>query len=174
MTIIRQPRGSSRRWMSAVIGVSVGAIALGGSFTASGQQGGATPPADIIFARKTVMSVIANNMYEIDQMMQTGKYDLTRGRTNADSISAMMMAFPHLFPESTNTWVANAPRNPGVDTFADPTIWKSFEFFYKEVQASVKYAYNASRAVNEAEFKKNATELRLACDTCHASYQKNN
>ena len=113
-------------------------------------------------------------MQEIEAMTGSGKINLTRGRGNANAISAMLMAFPHLFPPTTNTWTPNAPRDPATDTFTDPSLWKEYAFFYKEAQAGSKYAFNASRAENETEFKKYAADLRLACDTCHATFQKNN
>ena len=162
------------RFAAAIGSACLAATIVGTSYTALGQDQSASPPRDIIFARKTLMAVIADNMQEIEAMTGSGKIDLARGRANANSISAMLLAFPHLFPPSTNTWVPNAPRDPAVDTFADPSLWKEFTFFYKEVQASSKYAYNASRAQTEAEFKKQAADLRLTCDTCHATFQKNN
>lgn len=161
-----------RRQLFTIAG-TLGAVLVGSVALAQDDQSAATPT-DVIFARKVLMAVIASNMYEIEGMISSGKIDLARGRANADAISAMIMAFPHLFPPSTNTWLPNVARDPTVDTFADPAIWKSYTFFYKQSQASAKYAYNASRADSEADFKKFTAELRLACDTCHASYQKNN
>jgi cytochrome c556 len=149
----------------------LGAITAGTTLTASGQE---FPPGDVIAARKTLMSVIARNMYPLDEMIYTGKINLPRGRAAADSISAMLQAFPFLFPPSTNTWTPTAVGDPARATFADPHIWQQLEFFNKEVQASAKYAFNASRAESEAEFRKSITELRQTCDTCHAAFQKNN
>jgi cytochrome c556 len=147
---------------------------VGTSFMASAQDQSAATPKDAIFARKTLMVSIANNMTEIEAMTGSGKIDLPNGRAHAESISAMLMAFPHLFPLTTNTWTPNAQRNPATDTFTDPSLWNTYAFFYKEAQAATKYAFNASRSENEADFKKNAADLRLTCDTCHATFQKNN
>jgi cytochrome c556 len=154
-------------------GIFLAISVVGGSFMAFGQDNGIAPK-DVIFARKIVMSTIANSMYEIDGMLQTGKIDLPKARHHADAISGLLTAFPHLFPPATNTWTPNAPRDPATDTFTDPSLWTVFTFFYKEAQRAADYAHKASRAENEAEFRKNATELRLACDTCHATFQKNN
>jgi cytochrome c556 len=151
--------------------VCLGAITAGTAYTASGQE---FPPGDVIAARKTLMSVIARNMYPLDEMIYTGKINLPRGRAAADSISAMLQAFPLLFPASTNAWTPTAVSDPAHATFADPHIWQQLEFFYKEIQAAAKYALNASRAETEAEFRKSVTELRQTCDTCHAAFQKNN
>jgi cytochrome c556 len=111
-------------------------------------------------------------MYVLDGMLETGKIDLVTGRANADSISAMLMAFPHLFPASTNQWKPNAARDPATDTLADPAIWESRSFFYRDAMAASKYAFDASRAQNVADFRKSAGDLRLTCDGCHSTYQK--
>jgi cytochrome c556 len=150
------------------------AVIVGTSVIALGQDQGAGSAKDIIFTRKTLMATIANNMYPLDQMRETGKYDLPKGQASADSISAMLMAFPYLFPPTTNTWTDKAPRDPAVDTFAAPTIWESYTAFFQEAQAATKIAFNLSHAKNDTEFRTGARELRLACDTCHAAYQKNN
>jgi cytochrome c556 len=150
-----------------------GGVVSGTSVIALGQDQAANAT-DIIFARKTLMATIANNMYPIDQMRETGKYDLDRGQAYADSISAMLMAFPYLFPATTNTWTDKAPRDPAVDTFASPTIWEAYTAFSKEAQAASQIAFDLKHAQSDAEFRTKARELRLACDTCHAAYQKNN
>jgi cytochrome c556 len=166
-----RPRASCT---TLVGGAFLAAVLAGTSVIALGQDQGAGSPKDIIFARKTLMATIANNMYPLDQMRETGKYDLPKGQANADSISAMLMAFPYLFPATTNTWTDKAPRDPVVDTFASPTIWQAFPGFYKEAQAASKIAFDASHAQNDADFRTKVRDLRLACDTCHADYQKNN
>jgi cytochrome c556 len=118
------------------------------------------------------MNSIGTNMYVIDGMLETGKIDLVSGHANAESISAMLMAFPHLFPVSTNLWKANVARDPATDTLADAAIWESRSFFYRDAMAASKYAFDASRAQNIADFRKSARDLRLTCDGCHSTYQK--
>src|SRR6476661_11078158 len=78
-------------------GLCLAAVILGSGFAAWAQDK-ALPPSDIITARKTLMSVIARNMYPLDEMIYTGKINISRGRANADSISAMLQAFQFLFP----------------------------------------------------------------------------
>jgi cytochrome c556 len=119
------------------------------------------------------MSVIARNMYPLDEMVYTGKINLPRGRGHADSIAAMLQAFPLLFPAHTNAYKPGT-ADPASATFADPHIWDQFDFFYKETMTAAKYAFDASRAENETQFRKSVTELRLTCDGCHATFQKNN
>jgi hypothetical protein len=101
------------------IGGACLAALIGASSIVFAQDPNRASPKDVIFARKTLMNSIAANMYPIDEMLQTGKIDLVVGHANADSISAMLMAFPHLFPNSTNLWNQNAARNPATDTLAD-------------------------------------------------------
>ena len=158
------------------IGLSIGGACLavtliGASSVAFGQEQNPATPKDEIFARKTLMSSIGTNMYVIDGMLETGKIDLVSGRANAESISAMLMAFPHLFPDSTNLWRANAVRDPATDTLADAAIWESRSFFYKEAMAASMYAFDASRAQNVTDFGRSARDLRQTCDGCHSTYQ---
>lgn len=111
---------------------------------------------------------------EIEAMTGSGKIDLPKGQGHADFISSMLMAFPHLFPPSTNTWTRDAPRDPSTGTFTDPSLWKEYTFFYKEAKAASDYAHDASHARDADEFKKLAAQIRLTCDTCHTTFQKNN
>ena len=144
----------------------------GPSSVALGQDQSAATTKDVIFARKIMMDMIGTNMDEIDTMLQTGKIDLTEGREHADVISVMLMAFPHLFPPSSDQWKPNIERDPGTDTFAAPEVWKTYTAFYQQAAFASKTAYKASRAADEAEFKKYGAELRAACDTCHSTYLK--
>ena len=153
------------------IGGACLAVALISSSAVLAQDPNPAAPKDVIFARKTLMSSIGTNMYVIDGMLETGKIDLVSGRANAESISAMLMAFPHLFPNSTNLWTSNAVRDPATDTLADAAIWESRSFFYRDAMAASKYAFEASRAQNVADFRKAARDLRLTCDGCHSTYQ---
>jgi cytochrome c556 len=158
------------------IGRSIGgaclAVALiGASSAVLGQDPNPATPKDVIFARKTLMNSIGTNMYVIDGMLETGKIDLVSGRAHAESISAMLITFPHLFPNNTNQWKQNAVRDPATDTLADAAIWESRSFFYKDAMAASKYAFDASRAENAADFRKSARDLRQTCDGCHSTYQ---
>jgi cytochrome c556 len=140
---------------------------------APGQDQSAATPADAIFARKIMMGTIGGMMDEIETMIAPpGKINLAEGREHADLISVMLMAFPHLFPPSTNQWKPNADRDPGRDTYAAPEVWSKFADFYARAERASKVAYNASRANAESEFTAAVAELRTACDSCHAVYQK--
>jgi cytochrome c556 len=145
---------------------------LAGS-AALGQDQSAATPADAIFARKTVMDTISTKMDVIETATSsTSKIDLAGATEQADMISVLLMAFPHMFPVATNQWKPNVDKDPGTDTFAAPEVWTKFADFYKQSAAASKLAYDASRATEEAEFRAAAAKLRAACDGCHAAYMK--
>jgi cytochrome c556 len=128
---------------------------------------------DVIFARKILMDAINTNMDEIETMTgSANEINLHDGREHADTISVMLMAFPHLFPTSTNQWKAAAVRDPGTDTFASPEVWTNYADFYKQAAGASKIAYNAGRAKEQGAYRTYITELRQACNACHKAYQK--
>lgn len=127
------------------------------------------PPKDTIFARKTVMGEIDMNMDEIETMLAPeGKLDLADAREHAEVISTLLMAFPHLFPASTNQWKEGADRDPATDTFANPAIWSNFADFYKRATEASKIAWQAAGARKPEQFRPLIKELRLRCNGCHA------
>jgi cytochrome c556 len=162
-----------RRMAVAIACAGLAAGLLATSFVAMAQDQSAATAKDVIFARKTMMSAISDNMDQIETMISSGKkIDLDDGHEHADTISVMFMAFPHLFPPSSNQWKPNADRDPATDTFASPDAWTKFSDFYKRAAAASKTAYDMSRADKEDEFKARAKELRVTCDACHAAYLK--
>jgi len=163
-----------RRWphMAARVGL-VGLCAAVLGPIAWGQERGATPPPkETIFARKVLMDSISTNMDELEANASSAKVDLAEGRSHADIISVMLMAFPHLFPQNTNEWKPNVDRDPGSDTYAAPEIWTRFADFYKRSQDAAQIAFKASRAETEQAFKEQVAQLRVACDSCHGAYMK--
>src|ERR1700688_5256857 len=102
---------------------------------------------DTIFARKILMGAIDMNMDEIETMLAPeGKLELAEGQEHAETISTMLMAFPHMFPAATNPWKAGAERDPATDTFASPDLWAKFPDFYQRASDQSKIAWSASRA----------------------------
>jgi cytochrome c556 len=163
----------SRRRTAAAVGCAVLAAALlGTGWMASAQDQSAATAKDVIFARKTMMDSISDNMDQIETMISTGKIDLADAHEHADTISIMFMAFPHLFPPSSNQWKPNADLDPATDTFASPDAWTKFSDFYQRATAASKTAYDMSRADKVDELKTRTKELRVACDACHAAYLK--
>jgi cytochrome c556 len=150
------------------------AAGLAGS-AARGQDQSAAKPADAIFARKTVMDTLSSKMDDIETATAaTAKIDLAAANEQADIVSVLLMAFPHLFPAATNQWKPNVDKDPGTDTFAAPEVWTQYADFYKRSTEASKLAFDASRATEEAEFRNVVKKLRAACDSCHAVYMKTN
>jgi hypothetical protein len=103
---------------------------LAGS-VARGQDQGAATPADAIFARKTVMDTLSSKMDVLEAATAgTAKIDIAGANDQADTVSVLLMAFPHLFPPATNQWKPNVDKDPGTDTFAAPEVWTKFGDFY--------------------------------------------
>jgi cytochrome c556 len=124
---------------------------------------------DTIFARKILMGAIDMNMDEIETMLAPeGKLDLAEGQEHSETISTMLMAFPHMFPPATNQWKAGAARDPATDTFASPDLWTNFADFYGRAAEASKIAWNASRARRAADFRALVVQLRERCNGCHA------
>jgi cytochrome c556 len=169
--------GSSHRFARSrqpapIVACLLLAAGLGGS-AALGQDQGAATASDAIFARKTVMDGISSKMDALETATSsTKKIDLATANEQADIVSVLLMAFPHMFPAATNQWKPNVDKDPGTDTFAAPEVWTKYADFYKQATAASKLAYNASRATQEAEFRTAMTQLRAACDGCHAVYLK--
>jgi cytochrome c556 len=124
---------------------------------------------DTIFARKILMGAIDMNMDEIETMLAPeGKLDLAEGQEHSETISTMLMAFPHMFPPATNQWKAGAARDPATDTFASPELWTNFADFYARASEASKIAWSASRAKRPADFRALIVQLRERCNGCHA------
>jgi cytochrome c556 len=133
----------------------------------------APPPKDTIFARKIIMDSIGSNMDEIETMTSSpAKISMSEAHEHADMISVMLQAFPHLFPPATDQWKPNVARDAATDTFASPNVWANYSDFYRRANDASQVALDAARAGTEAEFRTLAGKLRVACDACHASYQK--
>jgi cytochrome c556 len=127
------------------------------------------PTKDTIFARKTVMGEIDMNMDEIETMLAPeGKLVLSDAQEHAEVISTLLMAFPHLFPPSTNQWKQGPARDPATDTFANPNLWSNFSDFYRRASEASKIAWNAAAAKRPEEFRPLIRQLRERCNACHA------
>jgi cytochrome c556 len=165
--------------MSRGLRVPAVAAAVIGMLTAApfalGQESGGPPPKDTTFARKILMGAIDMNMDAVETMLApNGKLDATEAREHADTISIMLMSFPHLFPAATNQWKPGADRDPATDTFASPDVWSNFADFYQRASAASKLAQQASNAKRLDEFRSLIEQLRAACNGCHEKYMKTN
>jgi cytochrome c556 len=147
--------------------------ALAASSVALAQDQRAATADDVIFARKTLMNFMCDKMADIERMIAMGHIDLDGARGNADAISVMLMAFPHLFPSGSNQWSPAADPDPVTGTYASPELWSSFPDFYRLAAAAAQSAHDMSRADKIDDFKTHARQLRIICDTCHALYSEN-
>jgi cytochrome c556 len=153
----------------AFAGLLAGFLATG---LVMAQEGGAATVKDVIFARKTLMNSICEKMSRIERMISMGRVDLDGANGDAEAISAMLMAFPHLFPPSSNQWNPDADPDPATDTYASPELWSGFADFYRRAAAASSTAHAMARADQIDDFKTRARELRIDCDTCHALYSE--
>jgi cytochrome c556 len=152
---------------AAAVAVALLAVASPGAVAGSAQD--QPSPKDTIFARKILMGAIDMNMDEIETMLAPeGRLVLSDAQEHAETISTMLMAFPHLFPPSTNQWKPGADRDPATDTFASPELWSNFADFYQRATEASKIAWNASRAGRADEFRPLIGQLRQRCNGCHA------
>jgi cytochrome c556 len=121
---------------------------------------------EVVQARQLLMAQIDDEMQPVDLVAGGKDLPLDELKSNANRISIMLGAFPHLFPPQTR---------PGPDEFstaAVPEIWQDFEAFYTQADAAAKVAYDASQATAIEQFRDNAKKLRAACDGCHGKYMK--
>ena len=147
------------------------ALALCCCAAAGAQEAVPSAVKDEVFARKILMDTVDRAMDDIDWMGET--IDLPKGIGLADTISAMLLALPHLFPPATNRWQPNVAHDPARNTFAAPELWTNFPDFYRRAAEASQLALDASKAKRADDFKRLIGELHEACEGCHAAYVKN-
>jgi cytochrome c556 len=169
---------TSRRSPFASVACIFACFALGLALAGTGraaraQDQSVDTPKDTIFARKILMVTIDRNMDALEQMVRSEKpIEFDDAHEHADAISVMLLAFPHLFPPSTNQWRPNVDADPGRDTSAAPELWNEFADFYQQAAAASQLALVASSTSAEPDFKTAMAGLRTACDSCHARFLK--
>jgi cytochrome c556 len=162
-----------RRMPVAIACAGLAVVLLATSLIAMAQDQSAATVKDVISARKTMMDSISDNMDQIEGMISTGKIDLADAHEHADTMSVMLMAFPHLFPPGSNLWKPNNPDpDPVTDTFASPDAWSKFSDFYQRAAAASKTAFDITHADKVDDLKTRTAQLRVACNGCHAVYLK--
>jgi cytochrome c556 len=159
----------ARAWLTTA--TFCAALVVSGS-VALGQDQSAATPKDTIFARKILMDSISENMDGLETNASGPKINLDEVRGHAEIVSVMLLAFPHLFPPSTNQWKPNVDLDPGTDTFAAPEVWTKYSDFYKRAKDASDIAHKAGQAEKEDGFKSAVAQLRVACDSCHGIYLK--
>jgi len=144
----------------------IAGMALAGKPVPGTGQGwtGITNPQDLIIARQTLMTRLEELMKPIDTYTVDRTIPLATITTNAETISVVLLAIPHLFPPTTNVY------DPGVkqpETLALPGIWKDFTTFYTLASATSDAAETLSHATGADAISTGAFNLRESCDACH-------
>ena len=119
------------------------------------------------------MGAIDMNMDEIETMLAPGgKVEVADAVEHADTISIMLMSFPHMFPPPPTSGgrMSIAMRQP--IRSHRPKCGRIFSDFYQRARAASKLAFDASRAKHGNEFRELIGQLRAACNSCHATYMK--
>jgi cytochrome c556 len=128
---------------------------------------GITNPQDVINARQELMEHIELLMEPIDTLQVKDTHDPDRVRAAAETVSAMLLAVPHLFPPTTNLY---DPKVQMPVTLALPAIWKDFTTFYQLAGAASKAAEAMAYAHGQGPMRNASLRLRASCDACHALY----
>lgn len=159
-----------------VVLLALGAIGLAGVSIAQRAEPGAgagwtgiTEPEEVIEARRVLMLRIEQLMRPIDELSAGGQADPEALKLAGATIEAMLLAFPHLFPPTTNLFDASVLEPP---TITLPALWEDFSTFLSLAES----AEHAAAAVAEAEdleaLRTAGRGLRATCDGCHALFTK--
>ncbi|HUI61590.1 MAG TPA: cytochrome c [Steroidobacteraceae bacterium] len=128
---------------------------------------GVTNPQDVITARQELMEHIENLMQPIDTIQVKRVEDPDKLRSTSETLSAMLLAVPHLFPPTTNLY---DPRAQMPVTLALPAIWKDFGTFYRLAAAAATAAQAMAATQGDEPLRAASRRLRASCDSCHALY----
>jgi cytochrome c556 len=130
---------------------------------------GLTEPEELIEARRLLMIETERLMKPIDAFIVGEPVDAAVLREDATAIEAMLLAFPHLFPPTTDRYDATVLDSP---TIALPAIWQRFDAFLAQAEAAEGAAAELIAAGDDAALLAAGTRLRAACDACHAAFTK--
>jgi cytochrome c556 len=150
--------------VAATMGVALAADATPG-------QGpgwtGVTKPKEVIAARQELMEHIELLMEPIDTITVKEGGNVEQLHISAETISAMLLAVPHLFPPTTNLY---DPKAEDPATLALPAIWKDFDTFYRLAGAASKAAEEMAETNGKAPLRAASLKLRASCDACHTLF----
>jgi len=128
---------------------------------------GVTRVKDVITARQEIMEHAEILMEPIDTITVKDVTNADQLRANAEAISAMLGAFPHLFPPTTDLY---DPKVTEPKTLALPAIWKNFDSFYQLAGAASKAAEAMSETHGKQQLRTASLALRASCDACHTLF----
>ena len=128
---------------------------------------GVTQVKDVITARQELMEHAEILMEPIDTITVKEVKNEEELRQNAEAISAMLGALPHLFPPTTNLY---DPKVTEPKTLALPAIWKNFDNFYQLAAAASKAAEAMGETHGKQQLRTASLALRASCDACHTLF----
>ena len=153
---------------AVVTGIAGRAVA-GGAVPGQGQGWtGITNPQDLILARETLMVKLEDLMKPIDTYTVDNTISPDIITANAKTISAILLAVPHLFPPTTNLY---DPRVKQPVTLALPGIWEQFPAFYEMASATSRMADKLAHTTGADALHTGAMDLREACEACHETFE---
>jgi len=159
--------------MNLVLALAVAAVGAAVAADRAPQAGpgwtGLTNVKDVIDARQELMEQIENNMPAIDGLQVGVDSDSDQLRATAATLSAMLLAAPHLFPPTTNRY---DPKAKEPETLALPAIWQDFTAFSRLAAASAAAAEQMANATTKEQLRVTGRNLRASCDACHALYMR--
>lgn len=170
-----------------VIGVGIVALAIGASGCEAPAQDpardaaqrsapderpgwtGITEPEEVIEARRVLMIDVERQMVPIDNFTAGEPADLDALRAAATTIEAMLLAFPHLFPPTTDLYDPTVLESP---TTALPAIWQDFDAFLALAESGESAAATMAAADDAEALRSAGRALRATCDACHAQFSR--
>ena len=154
---------------TALLTVAVGGVTHAATAVVTDGPGwtGVTRVKDVITARQEIMEHAEILMEPIDTITVTEVTNADQLRKNAEAISAMLGAFPHLFPPTTNLY---DPKVVEPKTLALPAIWQNFDSFYQLAAAASKAAEAMSETHGKQQLRTASLALRASCDACHTLF----
>lgn len=128
---------------------------------------GLTDPDGVIAARQALMFELEQLMRPIDTRIAGDEVDPDTLRAAAQTIAAMLLSVPHLFPPTTDRYDPDAAIPA---TLALPAVWQDFATFVSLSSATAAAAGRLAEAERPADMPAAAESLRGACDACHTLY----
>jgi cytochrome c556 len=130
---------------------------------------GVTEPEEVIEARRVLMIELERQMNPIDRFTLGEPADLAALKSAAVTMEALLLAFPHLFPPTTDRFDPTVRESP---TIALPEIWRDFDSFLTMAGAAEAAVAAIASADGAEALRAAGRNLRATCDTCHARFTR--
>ncbi len=119
---------------------------------------------EVIEARQAIMQFVGSNMRTLAAMQRgQAEFNVETARATGQAISVMLMAFPHLFPEGTET---------GGSTEASPAIFDD-QTGFREAAFALESAAGKLAGIGDAEqFGAAFGDVGATCRSCHSLYRQ--